>query len=214
MKTIAIISQKGGAGKTTLALNLAIAAESKGRSSVIVDLDPQASATGWQDSREADTPVVVSAQAARLAHILQAADDAGAKIAIIDTAPHSERSALAAARAADLVLIPCRPAILDLRAIGSTVDVARLAQTPAIVVLNAVPPRGNLSEEASAAVASYDVSVSPIRIGQRMAYVHSVTTGQGVQEYEPGGKAAKEIQQLYMYTIKQMDKYTLEKVGG
>src|SRR4051812_9330361 len=116
MKVIALLSQKGGAGKTTLALHLAVAAEQDGHQTAIIDLDPQASAASWGDSRAAETPVVVSAQSSRLAQVLEAARNAGAALAIIDTAPHSESAALAAARAADLILIPCRPAILDLRA--------------------------------------------------------------------------------------------------
>ncbi len=198
MKTIAIISQKGGAGKTTLALHLAVAAELDGQRAAVIDLDPQASAASWGDSREADTPAVVSAQAARLINVLEAAKEAGAKLAFIDTAPHSESSALAAARAADLVLIPCRPAILDLRAISNTVDLVKLAGANACIVLNAVPPRGTLADEAAEAVSGYGVNLLPVRVGQRAAFIHALTAGQTAQEYEPQGKAAAESKKLYM----------------
>ena len=99
MKTISIISQKGGAGKTTLALNLAAAAEALGHSTVVIDLDPQASAKGWHDHRNKETPVVISAHASRLADVLETARKHGAALCIIDTAPHSETTALAAAKA-------------------------------------------------------------------------------------------------------------------
>lgn len=204
MKTIAIISQKGGAGKTTLALHLAVAAERSGQTAVIIDLDPQASATSWKDSRTGDSPAVVSAQATRLSAVMDAAEKGGAVVCIIDTAPHSESAALAAARAADLILIPCRPAILDLRAISNTIELARIAGKPVAVVLNSVPPRGSLAEEAAAAVAGYAVDVAPVQIGQRAAFMHALTVGQTAQEYEPGGKGADEIQQLYMWTCKQV----------
>src|ERR1035437_699763 len=141
MKTIAIISQKGGAGKTTLAIHLAVAAILAKKMTAIIDLDPQASATGWGDHRKSDEPAVVSAQPARLPQVLDAAREQGVALAVIDTAPHSESTALAAARLSDLILIPCRPAILDLRAIHSTIDLAKLAGKPSAVVLNAVPPR-------------------------------------------------------------------------
>ena len=108
MLIIAIVSQKGGAGKTTLALNIAVASELADRSAVVVDLDPQASAAAWADSREAEAPVVVSAQAARLAEVLDTAREHGAALTLIDTAPHAEAAALTASRAADLVLVPCR----------------------------------------------------------------------------------------------------------
>ena len=103
-----MLPQKGGAGKTTLAINLAVASELAASPAAVVDLDPQASAAAWADSRKAKAPVVVSAQAARLADVLATAREHGAALAIIDTAPHAEAAALAAARAADLVLVPCR----------------------------------------------------------------------------------------------------------
>lgn len=204
MKIISIISQKGGAGKTTLALHLAVAAEKAGQTSVIIDLDPQASATNWKDGRTDDTPVVVSAQSARLASILDVARKEDAKICIIDTASHSESAALAAARASDLILIPCRPAILDLRAISCTIELARIAGKSVAVILNSVPSRGSLAEEAANAVKGYGVEVAPIQIGQRAAFTHSLTIGQTAQEYEPTGKGANEIQQLYTWTCKQV----------
>jgi chromosome partitioning protein len=204
MKTIAILSQKGGAGKTTLALHLAVAAELTGKTCALIDLDPQASATGWKDSREKPSPAVVSAQAVRLPQVLKAADEAGAKLAIIDTAPLSENSALAAARVADFILIPCRPAILDLRAISLSIDITRLANKSASIILNCVPPRGSLAQEATNAIKVYDVSICPITIVQRVAYMHSLTLGQTAQEYEPNGKAADEIKQLYKWICKQV----------
>lgn len=203
MKKIAILSQKGGAGKTTLGLNLGVAAGLKKMSTAIIDLDPQASITQWGDSRQAESPIVVSAQAARLPNILKTCEENGADLVIIDTAPHAERSALEAARSADLVIIPCRPSIVDLRAIGSTVDICRIAGTPAYIVLNQAPSRGSLAEEATQAIASMEVDVSPVIIGQRIAYVHAVTAGQGVQEYEPRGKAAEEMKKLFSFIMKR-----------
>jgi chromosome partitioning protein len=205
MKTIALLSQKGGTGKTTLALHLAVAAERAGASAVIVDLDPQASATSWSDLRQEDTPAVVSAQAARLGQVLTTAQEHGATFAIIDTAPHAESAALAAARAADLILIPCRPAILDLTAIGTTIDLVRIAGKPAAVVLNAVPPRGTLTHEAGEAVAGYGITLSPVSLGHRSAFIQALTTGETAQEYEPRGKAAMEIARLYLWVCTQVD---------
>jgi chromosome partitioning protein len=167
MYSIAIISQKGGAGKTTLAAHLAVEAERAGVSAAIIDLAPQASATGWSDSRKQDTPAVVSAQASRLTQVLETARHSGVGLAIIDTAPHSESASLSAARAADLILIPCRPAILDLRAIGQTIDLARLAGRAVAVVLNSVPSRGTLAIEAENLVDVYEL----VGIHQRVTKV-------------------------------------------
>ncbi len=204
MKTIAILSGKGGAGKTTLAVHLGVAAENAGLTTAIIDLDPQASALTWGDTRQKETPAVVSAQASRLPQLVDAAKQSGADILFIDTAPHSEAAGLVAARISELVLIPCRPAILDLRAIGATVDITRLADVPAIVVLNAVPARTTLAEEARAAIATYQLEAAPCQLGQRIAFVHALTAGLTAQEYEPNGKAAKEIMTLYQYIAKQI----------
>ncbi len=200
MFTVAILSQKGGTGKTTLALHLAVAAEKAGQLAAVVDLDPQASAAGWKDSRQAETPVVVSVPSTRLPQALEAARLGGAELAIIDSAPHSGEVALAAAEAADLVLIPCRAGILDLRAIGATARIVKLAGRRAFVVLNAMPPRApNVLADARAAVAVHGLDVSPVSLQQRAAFAHALTAGQTVHEYEPEGRASEEITQLYAW---------------
>ena len=198
MKTISIVSQKGGAGKTTLAINLAGAAEAAGKQAVIIDLDPQASAKAWHDRRGKETPVVISAQAAVLSDVLKTAAAHGADFAIIDTAPHSETAALAASKAADLVLVPCRASYIDLKAIETTIDLVRLAKKPAMFVLSCVRPGDKaLPDGAATHLAQYPIPVSPQRITQRAAFVHSLTAGQTVTEFEPKGAAASEIRALF-----------------
>ena len=204
MQTLSVISQKGGAGKTTLALNLAVASELAGSPAVLVDVDPQSSAAAWGDSRESEAPVVVSAQAARLGEVLETAREHGAELAIIDTAPHAQTDALNAARAADLVLVPCRPSVLDLRAIGASADVAALARTHAVAVLCAVPSRGPLADEAEEALRAAGLDVASVRIGHRAAFVHAATAGAGVLEQAPESKAAGEVRALYAWVVEAM----------
>jgi chromosome partitioning protein len=205
MKIVAVEASKGGSGKTTTTINLAVAAGMAGKTVVVIDLDPQASAAGWKDSRPVETPVVVSVPSTRLPQALQAARDGGADLVLIDTAPHSEGAALAAAKAADLILIPTRPGILDLRAIGTTADVAKIAGRPVFVVLNAMPPGATrLVEDARAAAVVHGVDVAPVVIEQRAALSHSLTAGQTAQEYEPTGKAAEEIGRLYDWLATQL----------
>jgi len=205
MKVVAILSQKGGTGKTTLSLHLAVAAERRGKSVAVIDLDPQASSAGWKDSRGSETPVVVSIPHTRLAQALQTAEEAGADLALIDTAPHSEAAAVAAAKAADLVLIPCRPGILDLRAIGSTAELVTLAGKPAYIVLNAMPPGAtNIVADARAAVAVHGIEVAPVAIQQRAAFAHALTTGQTAEEYDPEGRAAKETGEIYNWLMSKL----------
>ena len=211
MHTIAIISQKGGTGKTTLAINLAVASELAGKPSVIIDLDPQASAKSWHDNRQEKSPTVISAQASRLPELMETARTHGAALVIIDTAPHSETASLAAARAADLILIPCRPGILDIRAIATSADLAALSKTPALAVLTACPYRGTLPDEATAAIKTYGLAVAPARITHRSAFIHSLTASKAVMEYEQQGRGADEIKQLYKLVISQLNKFTTQQ---
>lgn len=199
MLTIAILSQKGGSGKTTLAVNLAAAAQRERNDCVVIDVDPQASATAWGDSRDEESPIVVSAQASRIEKILEDCRQHRADMVIIDTAPHAENAALVAARAADIVLIPCRPSVVDLRAISASANIAQLAGKDAFVVLNQVPARGTLAAEAADALKQEEISLAPVQLGNRIAYVHAFTAGQGVVEYEPHSKASSEINQLYRF---------------
>ncbi len=197
MYTLGIISQKGGAGKTTLAINLAVAAENKGKQTVLVDIDPQASAKKWADVRSRKFPIVISSQAERLEEVLKTAKENKANLVIIDTSPHSEKYALKTARNSDLVLIPCRPGLLDIFSVGASVDICSLAKVRSIFVLNAVNPRGSLIEETILALNKYNISTLKTTVGHRVAFVHSLTNGQSVLEYETRGKAAQEIIKLY-----------------
>lgn len=208
MFIISVLSNKGGSGKTTLAINLAVASELAGKPAVIIDIDPQASAKSWHDNRQEKSPAVISAQATRLPELIQTAKEHGAALVIIDTAPHSETAALAAARAADLILIPCRPGILDIRAISTSADLAALSKKPAIAVLTACPYRGTLPDEAATAIQTYGLPVAPVRITHRSAFIHSLTASQAVLEYDGQGRGADEIKQLYKFTISQLNKST------
>jgi chromosome partitioning protein len=199
MKIVAIISQKGGAGKTTLAVHLAAAAAAAGHSTAIIDLDPQATAASWSDRRTAEAPEVISGQATRLPALVNAARQNGANFLVLDTAPNADQVVSLAARAADLVLIPCRAAAFDLEAIETTLMLAKAAMKPAYVVLNAVPPRSGIGKEAADGLASKGVAVAPQQITHRAAFAHGVIDGRTAQEFEPHGKAAEEVAALYTW---------------
>ena len=205
MKTIAVLSQKGGSGKSTITLHLAVAAEQDGKTAAVIDLDPQVSATEWADRRMSDTPAVLATLVARLPQILAAARDNQVDYAFIDTASHTESNALAAARVADFILIPCRASAFDIRAIKITVDLVRMAQKPAAFILNAVPPRGTRVSEARAALAAFDIPIAPVQLVHRAAFFDALTDGRTAQEYEPHGKAAEEVGALYAWLCGHVD---------
>ena len=199
MKTLAIISQKGGVGKTTLATCLAVAAEQDGRKTAIFDLDPQATASFWKDIREAETPAVASIQAIRLPAMQKAARESSADLVIIDGAAVARDVAFEAARAADFVLIPTKTAVFDTISMTHTLEVVRQCEKPFSVVLTFVPPVGKETEDAVEAASALNASICPVQIGNRKAYFRAQSAGLAVQEYEPDGKAAAEITKLYAY---------------
>ena len=204
MKTLAIVSRKGGVGKTTLGTNLSVAAELAGHSTIIIDLDPQASSAKWKDHRNGENPVVIATPPSRLREVLKKAEDAGATLAILDTAPNTDPDSLEAASHADLVLVPCKTARIDLEATVSTINVIRIANVPARIVFNDVAPRGDRVDQARTAASVFDVPVAPCHVVHRMAFVDSYNAGLGVLEYEPRGKASGEIRELYDYISNEM----------
>ena len=207
MKTVAIVAQKGGVGKTTLAVHLATLAELVGLPTVLLDLDPQASASAWKDQREAETPIVTPVPPARLAQALEAAKDGKAKFAVIDTAPHVEAPALAAIRAADLVLIPTRPGLLDLHGIGATAELVKLAgkEAASFVVLNSMPVRApKVQADVAEAVTSSGLKIAPVILHTRSAFLNSLTDGLTAGEYEPDGKAGAEMAELLRWVCKKL----------
>jgi chromosome partitioning protein len=206
MKTIALIAQKGGSGKTTLALSLAVAAEAAGQTTMIVDLDPQASACKWGDRRQADAPIIIDAQPPRLPNALSKAAQAGVDLVIVDTPARIEQAAAEAARAADLVLIPTRPSIYDLETLQTSLDLIKgRAKSPPVVVLNAVPSQSGRREQAMHAIRSMGAAACPVFLGHRVAYEYAAQLGQSAAEYEPDGKAAAEITALYASICQLLD---------
>lgn len=201
MLSIVCLAMKGGTGNTSLSCALSVAAQRAGLPAALVDIDPQASAATWADRREATSPAVIGAQAPRLEPVLEAARNAGAQLAIIDSAPHASDAALAAARTADL--IPFKASVADLDAIGTSIDIARMAGKATVVVINQATVGSTLIAEAHDAIAGYDVACAPVVVHHRLDHVRAFTTGLTAQEYAPRGKAAAEIDELWNWVRSQ-----------
>jgi chromosome partitioning protein len=202
---IAVVAQKGGAGKTTLAINLAAAADRAGEVALIIDT-PQASACEWASWRKGDPPEVIDSAPPRLSSKIAQARSQGATFIVIDTPPHADAAASKAVEVADMVLIPCCPSAFDLTAIRTTGQLVKLHGKPAALVFTAGPARApKIYADATALVESFGIHVCPHHIADRAAFRHASAAGQSVFEHDPNGRAAAEIATVYMWLCEQLN---------
>ncbi len=203
---IAIVSQKGGSGKTTLAVHLATRAAQAKFESCVIDTDPQATAAAWGDWRGDFLPVVVTAPPARLGRTIESAKKNKVDFIVIDTPPHADAAAREAIKAADVVLIPTKPRAFDLHALEPIADLVSFAKKPAYVVLNAVPSGATiLAKDARSIAQEMGLDVCPVELGDRAAFHRSSAKGETAVEVKPDGKAAKEIEALWKWLKKKLD---------
>lgn len=209
---ITIAQQKGGAGKTTLAAQLATAYMSDGAKVATLDVDPQGSLTLWAAARMArlggkNKLVHNQVQGFRLKKEAErAAEDHD--IVIIDAPPHAESEATIAIRTADIVLIPMQPSPMDLWACAPTIKTAQSENASVRIVLNRMDPRTKLSSVIEDKLKELDVERTKSSLGNRVAFAASVMDGLGVVETEKSGAAAKEIKAL----VKELQKLNAEKL--
>lgn len=199
--TILVAASKGGSGKTTLAVHLAVLA-SLSRSVVLVDLDDQRSVASWWRRRRGETPGLVEGEPSQLADVQVEAGRRGVQLLVVDTAPRVE--GLPLARLSSFVLVPSRPGVLDLEAVGRSVEEVSRSGTPGAIVLNGCPPGRGVREasivsEARAALAGSALPVADVSLGLRAAMTYAILAGKGLCEYEPEGKAAQEVAKLWKW---------------
>ena len=209
MRTITLVTQKGGAGKTTIAASLAVAAAQAGERVIALDLDPQGSLAAWGDTRSAEEPAVDRIGPDNLANlpaILKALATEGYTLAILDTAGIASTGGNLAMQAADLALIPARPSRLDLQATMPTIEaLMRLEMRERFAfVLNQCPAgRSTRATEAANGLAMFGVLAEPM-LTQRADHQDALAAGQGVTEYARDGKAADEIRALWAWAARKM----------
>ena len=212
MDTIGLLKQKGGAGATTLAVHLALAAAERGRRPVLVDVDPQGSAASWGAARAVDLPPVIAATAGQLPALLEAARADRFDLVLIDTPPHSSAVTEAVAGLSSLAVIPTRPSALDLAALPAVLEIVERTRTPHLVVLNACPARACEVEEARELLESGGAPLWKGQIGDRTAYRRAIALGQSVTEVEPHGKATSEIRALWKHIDSMLVRYRTRKL--
>jgi chromosome partitioning protein len=195
-KVLTLAQQKGGAGKTTLVAQLAVAFAAGGRSVALVDIDPQGSLTRWFKVREAagkakgmSLTAVTGWRAQATVEKLKAAND----LVLVDSAPHAEIEAKIAVRVADLIIVPIQPSPLDLWATEPTLALARSEKRKVLIVINRDQTRIKLSETLAGHIADLGAEVAESTIGNRTAFAASMMEGLGVVETAPRTKAALEM---------------------
>lgn len=204
MKTLVLASRKGGVGKTTLAAHLAVAAERQGAGPVVLlDTDPQGSLASWWHSRQADTPALAAAALDDLAAKLQALAAAGFELAVIDTPPAITAAIRDVVKLADLVLIPTRPSPHDLRAVGSTVELAIEAGRPFVFAVTQAKPNARLTVQAVAELSAHG-AVAPAIAHDRVDYAAAMIDGRTVGETDGAGRSAQEMRDLLSFVLARL----------
>jgi chromosome partitioning protein len=206
MRVLALASQKGGSGKTTLSGHLAVEAQRSGAGPVVlIDIDPQGSLADWWNEREDDMPAFAQTTVARLAADLEILRQQGFKLAVIDTPPAITMAIQSVIQVAELIVVPTRPSPHDLRAVGATVDLCERAGKPLIFVVNAATPKAKITYEAAVALSQHG-TVAPVTLHHRTDFAASMIDGRTVMEIDPEGKSANEIQELWIYIADRLEK--------
>lgn len=206
MKVIAVASQKGGSGKTTLAGHLAVQAEMCGAGPVaLVDTDPQGSLSEWWNEREAETPLFARTSIDKLKADVERMSRMGIELLIIDTPPAITHTIATVLAVADLLIIPTRPSPHDLRAVGATVELAEGLDTPLIFAVNGATPRARITSEAAIALSQHG-TLAPSILHQRVDFASSMIDGRTVMELNPSSKSSEEVAKLWTYIHDRLNK--------
>ena len=212
MNVIAFVTQKGGTGKSSLAVSLAVAAEERGIKTSIIDLDPQGTAKNWYERREAEGgPEVNALQSGQLEAAMGLLKKQGIQLVIIDTPGVDTPAATAAIQVASLCLIPARPSIADIEAAAPTVrSIARLGKSFSYV-LNQCPPGRSIRTSDAFRVLQLSGAVASTPLAMRADHMDALATGQGVTERDTTSKAAAEVRELLQWALNRMEGKKHEK---
>lgn len=200
-RVVVMLGMKGGTGKSTVAIHLAVAAYQAKRRVMLLDTDPQATAVRWTRQRQASEPSVMGAPAYDAAkHIAASSCD----LIVVDTAPRAETDISRLASQADLIVIPLHCTMPDLDAAEVAFQMAEAAGRPFVIVFNAINPRGLEVAEVREALTAQGYTVAPPMLAHRTAFARALSSGLAVTEFEQEGRAAEEITNLWKWISKRL----------
>lgn len=201
MKIITVLSRKGGAGKTTVTLSLALAAQQAGLKAVVADIDPLHSAGEVLRGRPEGDALLIETSAAKLFILGRECEKRGVDLLVVDTPVGPEAEIVTAMKAADLCVAVARPSPLDIAAVQQSIALVRRMNAQALVVLNQCPPARNGEEHpvvqrAIEALRFGGVPAAEAKLRARSAYQHAFAQRCGVTELAPDSEAAADVVQL------------------
>ena len=196
MKTIVLAAQKGGSGKTTLAVHLAVEYQRAGFRVALVDTDPQGSAAQWGRLRDTEDVLVAAVPAGDLARCMRDASGDGYDIVVVDTPPHATVALTLTLRHATLAVLPFRPSAFDLATLAGLSEKVRAAHVPAVALLSAAPMRAAEIQHMRKALEEGGLQVLDTIVHDLMPFRRSIALGQSVAEFDVQGRAAMEIRAL------------------
>ena len=200
-RVVVMLGMKGGTGKSTVAIHLAVAASQAKHRVMLLDTDPQATAVRWTRQRQALEPTVMGAAAYDAAkHIGASSCD----LIVVDTAPRAETDISRLAAQADLIVIPLHCTMPDLDAAEVAFQMAEAAGRPFVIVFNAINPRGLEVAEVREALTGQGYMVAPSMLAHRTAFARALSSGLAVTEFEQEGRAAEEITNLWKWRAKRI----------
>lgn len=205
---VAILNQKGGAGKTTISINLARALQIRGRKILLVDSDPQGSSRDWHAAGNGNLLTVVGLDRPTLDKDVKAIAD-GYDWVLIDGAPQLAEMAVSAIKCADVVLIPVQPSPYDIWAAEDLVEVIKTRQQvtngkpKAAFIISRQINNTNLGKEVREALNGYELPVFEAGTFQRIIYAKTAATGSTVLDAEPNSDASNEIK----YIAKELEEF-------
>jgi chromosome partitioning protein len=205
MKTIAFFGQKGGGTKSTTAIHASCRAQDDGERVILLDADPQKSASSWARQRVSETPVVTAVHASELQLAIHTAHNKGFSLAVIDSPPHLAHESSQIAQAADMIIIPVRPsAALEIARVQASAKMARAAGKAPYFLLTRVHARRRDQAHKTAADLAGLGAVIPCWIGDRLPFEDAISLGLSVNEYKPRDKAALEMTALWAWVKEEL----------